>query len=138
MDNPEKKTAAAITLTPAVIQRVYEGVAAARDPHVQTCTQMALADIAAIAEGRSDARISGHLRRWFLRRFIRALFHIQIECPENIPHEPVVLVANHLSHLDPFLILASVPHRPYYYILGMLAPFTTSGGNGGLSVMRAV
>ncbi|MEM9006871.1 MAG: lysophospholipid acyltransferase family protein [Cyanobacteria bacterium P01_F01_bin.86] len=107
-----------VELTPAVIQRVREGVAAARHPRVQACTQAALTQIAAIADGKTDMRVSGKFRRWLLRRFMRALFHIRIECPENIPQEPVVLVANHLSHLDPFLILASVPHRPYYYILG--------------------
>ncbi|MEL6385541.1 MAG: 1-acyl-sn-glycerol-3-phosphate acyltransferase, partial [Cyanobacteria bacterium J06626_18] len=118
MDNPNKAAAEAIELTPAVIQRVQEGVAAARDPHVQARTQAALANIAAIADGQSDARVSGRVRRWVMRRFIRTLFHIQIEGFKNIPQAPVVLVANHLNHLDPFLILASVPHCPYYYILG--------------------
>lgn len=118
MDNSDMADAEVIELTPAIIQRVQEGVAAARNPNVQAYTQAALADIAAIADGEADTRVSGRVRRWVLRRFMRTLFHIRVECPENIPKEPVVLVANHLSHLDPFLILASVPHRPYYYILG--------------------
>lgn len=118
MDVPNPSTAETVELTPAVIQRVWEGVDAARHPQVQACTQLALADIAAIADGQPDTRVSGRFRRWLLRRFMRTLFHIRVEQPENIPQEPVVMVANHLSHLDPFLILASVPHRPYYYILG--------------------
>ena len=118
MDVPNPSPTETVELTPAAIQRVREGIAAARHPQVQACTQAALDDIAAIAKGQSDTRVSGRFRRWLLRRFMRALFHIRVEQPENIPQEPVVLVANHLSHLDPFLILASVPHRPYYYILG--------------------
>ncbi|MEM9116321.1 MAG: lysophospholipid acyltransferase family protein [Cyanobacteria bacterium P01_F01_bin.56] len=105
-------------LTPAVIQRVREGLLAARHPQVQHYTQTALANIAAVAQGEADPRVSGRFRRWLLRRFIRLLFQVRVEFPENIPQAPVVLVANHLSHLDPFLILASVPAHPYYYILG--------------------
>ncbi|MBE7382204.1 MAG: 1-acyl-sn-glycerol-3-phosphate acyltransferase [Leptolyngbya sp. SIO1E4] len=115
---PNRPDVEAVELTPAVIHRVWQGVAAARDPQVQARTQAALADIGAIAEAQTKARVNGHFRRWILQRFVNTLFHIQVEFPENIPQEPVVMVANHLSHLDPFLILASVPHRPYYYILG--------------------
>lgn len=107
-----------VELTPAVVRRVEEGLAAARQPNVQQHTQTALANIAAIAQGNADPRVSGRLRHWLLRRFIRLLFRIRVEQPDNIPRQPVVLVANHLSHLDPFLILAAVPARPYYYILG--------------------
>ena len=118
MDAPNHTDPAAVELTPAVIKRVREGVAAARHPKVQKRTQTALDKIGAIAHGEEDTRVSGHFRRWLLRRFIRLFFRIRVECPENIPREPVVLVANHLSHIDPFLILASVPAHPYYYILG--------------------
>ncbi|NEQ43311.1 MAG: 1-acyl-sn-glycerol-3-phosphate acyltransferase [Leptolyngbya sp. SIOISBB] len=109
---------ATVQLTPPVIQRVQEGLAAARHPQVQRHTQTALANIAVVAQGEADLRVSGRFRRWLLRRFIRFLFRVQVELPDNIPQGPVVLVANHLSHLDPFLILASVPAHPYYYILG--------------------
>ena len=107
-----------VQLTPAVVQRVQEGLAAARHPRVQHHTQKALANIAAVAQGEIDPRVSGRFRRWLLRWFIRLLFRVQVEFPDNIPQGPVVLVANHLNHLDPFLILASVPAHPYYYILG--------------------
>jgi 1-acyl-sn-glycerol-3-phosphate acyltransferase len=118
MDVPNPTEPAAIALTPAVIKRVREGVAAARHPQVQHHTRTALDQIGAIAQGAADPRVSGRFRRWLLRRFIRLFFHVRVEYPDNIPREPVVLVANHLSHLDPFLILASVPAHPYYYILG--------------------
>jgi len=118
MDASDPDQAETVELTSAVLQRVREGVDAARHPHVQAQTQTALAAIAAIAEGQPDTRVSGEFRRWLMRRFIRTLFRVRVENPEQIPQQPVVLVANHLSHLDPFLILASVPHRPYYYILG--------------------
>ncbi|MDB9525487.1 lysophospholipid acyltransferase family protein [Oscillatoria sp. CS-180] len=118
MDAPKQAEAETVELTPEVIQRVQEGLAAARDVHVQTQTQTALNNISAIARGDSDLRVSGRFRHWLLRRFIRFLFRIEVENPENIPQEPVVLVANHLSHLDPFLVLAAVPPHPYYYILG--------------------
>ena len=107
-----------VELTPEVVQRVREGLAAARSPKVQQHTQTALTKIASVAEGQADPRVSGRFRHWLLKRFIRLLFRIQVEAPENIPQGPVVLVANHLSHLDPFLILAAVPAHPYYYILG--------------------
>ena len=118
MDVPNSTNSGAVKLTPAVIRRVREGVAAARDSRVQRLTQAALERIGTIAHGEADTRVSGRFRRWLLRRFIRFFFRVQIECPDKIPQESVVLVANHLSHLDPFLILASVPARPYYYILG--------------------
>ncbi|MEM6426404.1 MAG: lysophospholipid acyltransferase family protein [Cyanobacteria bacterium P01_C01_bin.120] len=108
----------AVELTPAVVNRVEEGLAAARHPQAQRHTAAALANMAEIAQGQDDPRVSGRFRRWLLRRFIRLFFRIRVANSENIPDEPVVLVANHLSHLDPFLILAVVPPRPYYYILG--------------------
>jgi 1-acyl-sn-glycerol-3-phosphate acyltransferase len=107
-----------VELTPDVVQRVREGLAAARNPKVQHHTQTALTQIAAVAEGQADPRVSGRFRHWLLKRFIRLLFRVKVESPEKIPQGPVVLVANHLSHLDPFLILAAVPPHPYYYILG--------------------
>lgn len=124
MDNssPEKSTdalaLAPIELTPAVLKRVQEGVEAARHPQVRQHIEEALAEIGAIAEGQQDPRVSGSFRRWVMRRLLKALFRIRIENPECIPKEPVVLTGNHLGHIDPFLILAVAPPKPYYYILG--------------------
>ncbi|MEB3288907.1 MAG: lysophospholipid acyltransferase family protein [Leptolyngbya sp.] len=106
------------TLTPAVIQRVREGVAMAQNPRVRRRITQDLDRLSAMAAGQGDERVSGRFRRWLMRRFIKTFFRVRIENPQYIPDGPNVLTANHLSHLDPFLILAFVPPHPYYYILG--------------------
>ena len=105
-------------VTPATIQRVREGVAASRDRTVRQCIQNAFDNIEAIAQGGCDRRASGWLRRWVLRSLIHTFFRVRVEHPERIPQEPAILAANHLSHIDPFLILSEVPAHPYYYIPG--------------------
>lgn len=120
-DVPNQNNASEISsveLTPEVIDRVKEGVAAAQSPPVRSHVDEDLEQLAAIAKGKFDERVSGRFRRWVMRRFIKTFFRVRIENPENIPTEPNILTANHLSHLDPFLILAFVPPHPYYYILG--------------------
>jgi 1-acyl-sn-glycerol-3-phosphate acyltransferase len=107
-----------VALTPAVLQRVREGVEAARHPETRQQIQHALEEIGEIAAGQPDPRVSGWFRRWVMRRLLKALFRIRVEFPEHIPQGPVVLAGNHLGHIDPFLILAAVPPYPYYYILG--------------------
>ena len=106
------------TLTPAIIQRVKEGLAAARSPAVRHSIDKALARTRAIAQHRFDSRISGSLRRLLLHFFIHSLFRIKVEFAEQIPTEPAIIAANHLNHLDPFVILSELPAKPYYYILG--------------------
>ena len=105
-------------VTPATIQRVREGVAASRDRTVRQCIQNAFDNIEAIAQGGCDRRASGWLRRWVLRSLIHTFLRVRVEHPERIPQEPAILAANHLSHIDPFLILSEVPAHPYYYIPG--------------------
>lgn len=105
-------------VTPATIQRVKEGLDAARDRTVRQCIQKAFDNIEAIAQGGGDRRASGWLRRWVLRSLIHTFFRVRVEHPERIPQEPAILAANHLSHIDPFLILSEVPAHPYYYIPG--------------------
>jgi 1-acyl-sn-glycerol-3-phosphate acyltransferase len=107
-----------VVLTPEAIARVREGVAMAQHPAVRHCIERDLAELSAIADGTADQRVSGRFRHWLMRRFIKTFFRVRIENPEHIPTEPNVLTANHLSHLDPFLILAFCPPHPYYYILG--------------------
>lgn len=107
-----------VDLTPDVINRVKTGIAASRHPAVRRRIEAALNEMGAIASGANDQRVSGWFRRWVMRRLLKALFRIRIENRENIPQEPVVLTPNHLNHIDPFLVLASVPSHPYYYILG--------------------
>ncbi|MEM7770240.1 MAG: lysophospholipid acyltransferase family protein [Cyanobacteria bacterium P01_A01_bin.37] len=107
-----------IELTPDVVARVKTGVAASLNPAVRKRIEAALTEIGAIANGQSDQRVSGWFRRWVMRRLLKTLFRIRIENRENIPQQPAILTPNHLSHIDPFLVLASVPSHPYYYILG--------------------
>ena len=107
-----------VELTPAVIARVEDGVATSRNPFVRSRIEAALNEMGAIATGASDQRVSGWFRRWVMRRLLKTLFRIRIENQENIPNTPVILTPNHLNHIDPFLVLASVPSHPYYYILG--------------------
>ncbi len=104
-------------LTRATISRARDGWLAGRDRAVRDMTQAALDRASALARGETDDRANGTLRRWVLRFMVRSLFDVRVENPENIPTEPVVLAANHLSHIDPFLILSEVPAFPYYYIL---------------------
>ncbi|WP_017298624.1 lysophospholipid acyltransferase family protein [Nodosilinea nodulosa] len=108
----------AVVLSPAVIDRVQEGVAISQNPIVRQCITADLAELSAIAAGTADRRVSGRFRRWAMRRLIKSFFRVRIENPEHIPTQPNVLTANHLSHLDPFLLLAFCPPYPYYYILG--------------------
>jgi 1-acyl-sn-glycerol-3-phosphate acyltransferase len=107
-----------VDLTPEVLARVREGVAAAQNPMVRRHVAEDLEHLEAIAGGHIDHRVSGRCRRWMMRRFIKTFFRVRIENPEYIPTTPTILTANHLNHLDPFLILAFVPPYPYYYILG--------------------
>ena len=105
-------------LTPAIIQRVKEGLAAARSPAVRHTIDRALARTKAIAQHRFDSRISGSLRRLILRSLIHSLFQIEVEFAERIPTKPAIIAANHLNHLDPFVVISELPAKPYYYILG--------------------
>ncbi|PSR16587.1 1-acyl-sn-glycerol-3-phosphate acyltransferase [filamentous cyanobacterium CCP3] len=107
-----------VVLTPEVLDRVREGVAISQDPVVRQCIADDLTELSAIAAGTADQRVSGWFRRWVMRRLIKSFFRVRIENPEHIPTQPNVLTANHLSHLDPFLLLAFCPPCPYYYILG--------------------
>lgn len=105
-------------LTSATIQRVEEGLAAARDRTLRDTIQHTLQQVANITQEDSEPRVSGRIRHCVLRSLIHALFRVRVEYPEHIPQEPAILAANHLNHIDPFLLLAQVPAQPYYYILG--------------------
>jgi 1-acyl-sn-glycerol-3-phosphate acyltransferase len=117
MANPET-LAAPVPLTPEVIHRVEAGVAAARNPEVRRYVDTTLARLGQEELAVDAKRVSGRWRRWILRSLLSLAFDIRIEQPESIPTQPGVLVANHLSHLDPFLLLAAAPPDPYYYSLG--------------------
>ncbi|HZG37333.1 MAG TPA: lysophospholipid acyltransferase family protein, partial [Nodosilinea sp.] len=115
---PDSQPDPKVVLSPEAIARVQEGIAISQNPLVRQYIANDLAELSAIAAGTADQRVGGRLRRWTMRRLIKSFFRVRIENPENIPTEPNVLTANHLSHLDPFLLLAFCPPYPYYYILG--------------------
>lgn len=105
-------------LTDAAIARVEEGLAAARSPSVKDMIENALNEAEVISSGEPHPYLSGNFRRITIRLFIRALFRVRVEYQAPFPHQPTILAANHLSHLDPFLLLSEIPATPYYYILG--------------------
>jgi 1-acyl-sn-glycerol-3-phosphate acyltransferase len=99
-------------LTEATIQRAKEGVEYARDRFSHEMIQQALS-----SDG-SEKKISGKIRRMVLRTLIHALFSVKVEFSERIPNSPVLFAANHLNHIDPFLLLSELPAQPYFQILG--------------------
>ena len=106
-------------LTDAIIQRAKEGLAAAQDPEAKESVRESLTNAEAIfAPGNSHKQVNGELRRLLIRTIIHSLFQLKVEYQEKIPQVPVILAPNHLSHFDPFLILAEIPADPFYYILG--------------------
>lgn len=105
-------------VTNSILKRAREGLNAARDCAVLNSAQAALKQAEAFAEGEVEPIVSGRLRRAILRSLIHALFSVNLEFPERIPQGPTILAANHLNHIDPFLLLAEAPSKPYYHILG--------------------
>ncbi len=105
-------------LTPETIQRAGEGLEASRHPALKRSYAQAFGQLQAIIDGKFEHRVSGKLRHWALRSLIHALFQVKVEYPDKIPQRQVILAANHLNHIDPFLLLSEVPASPYYYILG--------------------
>ncbi|MGB3403485.1 MAG: 1-acyl-sn-glycerol-3-phosphate acyltransferase [Microcoleaceae cyanobacterium] len=106
------------TLTDATIARVKEGLEAARSPQVMAMIDNALTHAEAVGLGQSYVHFSGGFRRFVIRSLVRALFRIRVENLDLLPNKPTILAANHLSHIDPFLLLSEIPSNPYYYILG--------------------
>ena len=105
-------------LTPDTIKRAREGLAAAQNSAVRRAINQGLKQLETIIQGKFEHRLSGQYRHWILRSLIHSLFRVKIEYPQRIPRDKVILVANHLNHIDPFLLLSEVPASPYYYILG--------------------
>ena len=105
-------------LTKETIQRAREGVAYARNAHANEAIAEALLSAEVLAETGSQQKISGEVRRKVLRTVIHILFEIKVEFPERIPQTPALVAANHLNHIDPFLLLSELPANPFYHILG--------------------
>ena len=107
-----------VTLTPDVLQRVEEGIEAGRSELVRWSVREAFEQFEQRAAGGCDRRAAGELRRWVMRTFVLTLFQVEVKNIEAVPQRPAILAANHLGHLDPFLLLAKLPPDPYFYILG--------------------
>jgi 1-acyl-sn-glycerol-3-phosphate acyltransferase len=105
-------------LTKETIQRAREGVAYARNAHANQAIAEALLSAEVLAETGSQQKISGEIRRKVLRTVIHILFEIKVEFPERIAQTPALVAANHLNHIDPFLLLSELPANPYHHILG--------------------
>ncbi|AFZ00342.1 lysophospholipid acyltransferase family protein [Calothrix sp. PCC 6303] len=102
----------------ATIKRAKEGVGFARDRQTNEMINTALLSLAAEVDGASSSKISGGIRRGIIRTLIHSLFRIKVEFPERVPNTPVIVVANHLNHLDPFFLLSELPSNPFLNILG--------------------
>ncbi|MFE4107803.1 lysophospholipid acyltransferase family protein [Almyronema epifaneia] len=116
---PDRDRPTDVSLTPDVLQRVAEGIEAGQSELIRWSVREAFEQFEQRAAGAGcDRRASGQLRRWVMRLFILTLFRVEVENLEAVPAQPAILAANHLGHLDPFLLLAKLPPEPYFYILG--------------------
>ncbi|MDJ0599142.1 MAG: 1-acyl-sn-glycerol-3-phosphate acyltransferase [Crocosphaera sp.] len=106
------------SITPDTIQRAKEGLCDAQNPKIKQAIQQGLNNLETMAEGTFDPPINGRFRRFVLRSLIHSLFRVKVDYPERIPRHPVILVANHLNHIDPFLLLSECSASPYFHILG--------------------
>ena len=62
------------------------------------------------------------IRYWAARIFVyaltRALFRIRYEGREHLPPGPAIYCFNHLSWVDPFVLMAILPFRPRLFFFG--------------------
>ncbi len=105
-------------VTKETIQRAREGVAYARNADANEAIAEALLSAEVLAEGGSQEKITAEVRSLVLRTIIHTFFQIKVEFPEGILQTPALIAANHLNHIDPFLLLSELPANPYYHILG--------------------
>ena len=64
------------------------------------------------------ARTWYRLARWTFRALGWLLFRITVTGQSNVPRGNYVVVANHLSWIDPFLLMMYLPAEPRLYFLG--------------------
>ncbi len=78
----------------------------------------------AIVAPRHDISFTAHLPkrlravRWLMARAIRTTFGVRVVGAEHVPAGNYLVVANHLSWIDPFLLLVCLPAEPRIYFLG--------------------
>jgi len=56
--------------------------------------------------------------RWFFKFLGWLLFRIRVIGKENIPRGNYIVIGNHLSWIDPFLLVTILPARPRLYFIG--------------------
>lgn len=105
-------------LTKETIQRAKEGLAYARDYHINKMIHEALTSSETFIEIGFNHKISAKVRRIVLRALIHTFFQVKVEFSQRIPTKQVLIAANHLNHIDPFLLLSELPAHPFYHILG--------------------
>ncbi len=103
---------------PETIKRAKQGLEAARLLESKEIVEKSLAQTEAFTQEKSSLKLRGWIRWVFIRSIIHSLFRVKVEYLDPFPSQPVILAPNHLSHIDPFLILSEIPDQPYYYILG--------------------
>jgi 1-acyl-sn-glycerol-3-phosphate acyltransferase len=66
----------------------------------------------------SRAPLRFHAARGVLRLLLGAVLRVRVEGRERLPAGPHVLACNHLSWVDPFLLIAWLPASPRVHFLG--------------------
>jgi 1-acyl-sn-glycerol-3-phosphate acyltransferase len=78
------------------------------------------------------------LRYWFVKTVARAVVgtfvRLRVEDLDRLPPGPSLLCANHLSWVDPFVLLAALPGRPRLYWFGPKEADMSKGGRNRLIV----
>ncbi|MEB3281906.1 MAG: 1-acyl-sn-glycerol-3-phosphate acyltransferase [Lyngbya sp.] len=105
-------------LTPETVKRARQGLEAARLLNAERIVEKSLHQTEVLIQEKSSLKLRSWIRWLCIRTVIRSLFRVKIEYGDRLPNTPVIIAPNHLSHIDPFLILSEIPYQPYYYILG--------------------
>jgi 1-acyl-sn-glycerol-3-phosphate acyltransferase len=66
----------------------------------------------------SSAPLRFRLARWLLRAILASILRVRVEGLERLPAGPYVLAWNHLSWVDPFLLIGWLPASPRLHLLG--------------------
>jgi 1-acyl-sn-glycerol-3-phosphate acyltransferase len=106
------------SLTPEIVQRARQGLEAAQLLKTEAIVEKSLHQTEVFIQQKSNLKRRGWIRWLCIRTVIRSLFRVKVEGLDLLPKQPVIIAPNHLSHIDPFLILSEIPDQPYYYILG--------------------
>ncbi|EAW34430.1 1-acyl-sn-glycerol-3-phosphate acyltransferase [Lyngbya sp. PCC 8106] len=105
-------------LTPETIKRARQGLEAAQLLKAEAIVEKSLHQTEAFIQNKSNLKLRGWIRWLLIHTVIHSLFRVKVESLDRLPKQPVIIAPNHLSHIDPFLILSEIPDQPYYYILG--------------------